>query len=697
MNQDPSLGSNLTARTLDPSLLNQAIWHNPLTNEIAWSQLSGSAIVATKALPATGPEWRLTATGDVNRDGQLDVLLRHDTGVALWWILRDGNVIDGQYITGGPADQRFQIIGTDDVNGDKNLDLIWQHPIYGAFAWHMPTLKDIDQPISYIGGRGLTQPGPNWQIATTGDVQQNGTLDALWVNHLTGSTQWSQIRQNMGSGTSQLNQPISPNQRIAASTDLNGDGALDLVVRDVTVGTSDFWMMSKPDINGTISTISRSVVTGKERLGTIDGWQIAGVAKMDAGNTLVTATYELNGIFNRSQTIGGLNDRTDIYLFGLGASGVYSASLSGLSADADVRIIEDRNGNGQIDSGEVLAWNWERGTKAESLEVFLNPGGYFLEVRSFDDRLTNYQLATNFNLTATAPKKLDIQLNYDVTSAGLNQTTREALKAAEQFWEAALSGGGTLVPGGVLPIRIVTEDLNLKSGGPDNLTLAFSGPSATTNGQTLLIANASTTLNRRRINTIGFDAQKDLFIHEFTHALGFGTLWEPLNFRNADGSIRPISVNLDASSLIDRNATRYRANSYAGWAYGELLRDAGRTTTVSQTAIPIEAGIFAHWDESVFQTESLTPVANGGTQPISQLTIAAMRDLGWQVNYGAATAYQLPTTTSAAPNIDFGDLNRPAAAGSVAIAPSHASGCGCAVHLASDRPSLAAMIGLSSV
>jgi hypothetical protein len=669
MTQDQSLVSNLTARSLDQLSFsqNQAIWHNPLTHEIAWSQLSGSAIVATKALPTTSPDWKLTATGDVNRDGELDVLLRHQpTGTALWWLLRAGNIIGGQYITGGPADQSFQIVGTGDVNGDNTLDLIWQHPIYGAFAWHMPAIQGINQPISYIDGRVLTPPSPSWQIATTGDVNQDGGLDILWVNRLTGSNQWSQIQQGMVVGASRLNQPIGPNQTIAASADLNGDGALDLVVRDVTLGTSDLWMMSKPDINGTISTISRSVVTGRERLGTIDGWQIAGVAKiMDAGNTLATATYEPSGIFSRSQSIGGLNDRSDVYLFGLGASGVYSASLSGLSADADVRIIQDRNGNGQIDTGEILAWNWERGTKAESLEVFLNAGGYFLEVRSYDDQLTNYQLATNFRTAATAPSKLDIQLNYDVTSAGLNQTTRNALEAAAQFWEAALSGGGMLVPSGVLSIRIVTEDLNLKSGGPDNVTLAYSGPTATTNGQTLLIANASTTVNRRRIDTIGLAAQTDLFIHEFTHALGFGTFWEPLSFRNADGSIRSISVNLDASSLIDRSTNRYRANSYAGWAYGDLLRDAGRVT-IGPTAVPIEAGIFAHWDESVFQTESLTPVSNGGYQPISQLTIAALRDLGWKVNYGAAMAYQLPTAASAAPvNIDFGDLNRPTAAGNV--------------------------------
>jgi FG-GAP-like repeat len=670
MTQDPSLGSLLTTRSLDQSL-NQAIWHNPLTNEIAWSQLSGSTIVATKALPTTSADWQLTATGDVNRDGELDVLWRNrQTGNTLWWLLRDGSVSDGQFIVGVPADPSFQIVGTGDVNLDGNLDLIWQHPTYGAVVWDMPALMGRDQPIAPIRGRTIAAPGfsPNWQLVTTGDVNQDGGLDALWVNRLTGSSQWWQMQQGSGVGSSRLNSPIGPNQRITASADLNGDGALDLVVRDVTLGTSDLWVMSKPDINGTISTISRSVVTGRERLGTIDGWQIAGVAKMDAGNTLGNATLELDGRFSRSQTIGGLNDRSDVYKFGLGTAGVFSASLSGLSADADVRVIQDSDNNGQIGPGEVLAWNWERRNKAETLEVFLNAGiYYFLEVRSYDDQLTNYQLTTSFSPTATAPSKLDIQLTYDVTSAGLSQTTRNALEEAAKFWEAALSGGGTLVPGGVLPIRIVTEDLNLKSGGPDNVTLAYSGPTATTNGQTLLISGASATINRRRINTIGFDDQKSLFIHEFTHALGFGTLWEPLQFRNADGSISAIGgLAADGNRLINRNNNRYHAESYAGWAYTDLLRDARRPTTIAPTAVPIEAGIFAHWDESVFVAESLTPVANSGYQPISHLTLAAMRDLGWKVNYGKAMAYDLPTTASAAPVIDFADLNRPTvAAGNV--------------------------------
>jgi hypothetical protein len=34
--------------------------------------------------------------------------------------------------------------------------------------------------------------------------------------------------------------------------------------------------------------------------------------------------------------------------------------------------------------------------------------------------------------------------------------------------------------------------------------------------------------------------------------------------------------------------------------------------------------------------------ANRGSHPLSQMTIASLRDMGWNVNYGAADNYSLP-------------------------------------------------------
>ena len=66
--------------------------------------------------------------------------------------------------------------------------------------------------------------------------------------------------------------------------------------------------------------------------------------------------------------------------------------------------------------------------------------------------------------------------------------------------------------------------------------------------------------------------------------------------------------------------------------------------------MPIEPRVFAHWDETRFGVEAMTPYAEalGVATPVSALTLSALRDLGWQVNYGAAQPYQLPGRLAAA-------------------------------------------------
>ena len=67
----------------------------------------------------------------------------------------------------------------------------------------------------------------------------------------------------------------------------------------------------------------------------------------------------------------------------------------------------------------------------------------------------------------------------------------------------------------------------------------------------------------------------------------------------------------------------------------------------SATYVPLEttggAGtVNAHWSEAVFDTELMTGFAESNSNmPLSRLTIAALADLGYQVDYGAADSYQL--------------------------------------------------------
>jgi hypothetical protein len=110
-----------------------------------------------------------------------------------------------------------------------------------------------------------------------------------------------------------------------------------------------------------------------------------------------------------------------------------------------------------------------------------------------------------------------------------------------------------------------------------------------------------------------------VIMHEMGHVLGLGTLWDAFNF-------------------IDRANAGY-TGEHALAAYRQLT---GNLTTPS---IPLEttggAGTaFGHWSEARFDDEIMTGYA-GGDMDVSSVTIGALEDLGYAVNYAYADAFVL--------------------------------------------------------
>ncbi len=114
-----------------------------------------------------------------------------------------------------------------------------------------------------------------------------------------------------------------------------------------------------------------------------------------------------------------------------------------------------------------------------------------------------------------------------------------------------------------------------------------------------------------------------VIMHEMGHVLGLGTLWQNLGLRNG--------YNYTGAHAL----AEYRA----------------LTGNPNATSIPLETNggsgtAGSHWSEAVFNAELMTGyVESAGTfMPISRLTIGALEDLGYSVNYGAADPFSLPPT-----------------------------------------------------
>ena len=117
----------------------------------------------------------------------------------------------------------------------------------------------------------------------------------------------------------------------------------------------------------------------------------------------ITYTWFTDNTLNTAQDLGNLSgtmslmgrvgstDTTDFYKVSVTSSRL-NISLTGLTADADLRLIQDINNNGVVDYGEILASSSRGGLQDDTINVSgLTAGNYFIEVRQFRGD-TNYKL-----------------------------------------------------------------------------------------------------------------------------------------------------------------------------------------------------------------------------------------------------------------------------------------------------------------
>lgn len=131
-----------------------------------------------------------------------------------------------------------------------------------------------------------------------------------------------------------------------------------------------------------------------------------------------------------------------------------------------------------------------------------------------------------------------------------------------------------------------------------------------------------------------------VILHEMAHVLGYGTLWAPSLI----------------NCLQNPSTSANHIDTFFSCSQGRAAFDAiGGTTYTGGSKVPIEnctglppsvaatcgAGTFnSHWRESVFGPELMTGYLNSGAaNPLSRLTIGAMEDLGYTVNYSVAQTY----------------------------------------------------------
>lgn len=185
------------------------------------------------------------------------------------------------------------------------------------------------------------------------------------------------------------------------------------------------------------------------------------------------------------------------------------------------------------------------------------------------------------------------------------------------------------------------------------------------------------------------DGFAETIMHEMGHVLGISrSFWIPLGY---------ISGNPGDTSVCS-NVANGDDPRYEGPAGNDAwVNDYGASTAKVPIANTGGCGTAdSHWREIYLQDELMTGYAQGGGEPLSLVTIGALQDLGYEVDFGAADTWSippLPTLEQVSPNavaydieFDFtsaftnsllGDVTASITAVDLDLGPDNASTSGC--------------------
>lgn len=211
------------------------------------------------------------------------------------------------------------------------------------------------------------------------------------------------------------------------------------------------------------------------------------------------------------------------------------------------------------------------------------------------------------NLNEIAIRPPELLGAFDIVFSSVSSSTyASSLEAAARFWEQIIT---TDLPdiGGVDDLEIAVNFTNLDGRGG---TLAEAAFTALRPGAGGLPYRGIINVDTADAPTFSQSELTQILAHEIAHILGFGTLWAQFDLANS-------------SQYFGLNAVREYQNAGGSLSYVPLESDGG----------PGTAG--AHWDENIFGDELMTGFYDSPSV-LTSMTIGAMEDLGYDVNYGYA-------------------------------------------------------------
>ncbi|BAY20472.1 putative peptidase [Calothrix sp. NIES-2100] len=248
-------------------------------DHLGWSAFN----VELKETPANSKPNHLGLVTDFNKDGTNDILWRNlSNGEFGAWAMNGttGNWID---IDDGfdKNDGAWNFVGTGDFNNDGNTDIIQRYHWVGSPGYTRIWLMNGNQHVQTIEIEAINSN--DWHIAGTGDFNQDGNVDILLRNYVTGANHvWMMQGYNVINRVD-LDSMADLNQRIVGTGDFNSDGKIDILWRNAATGDNSIWLM-----NG----VNRTSIATIEKVADLN-WHIMGAGDFnnDAKSDIIWRNY----------------------------------------------------------------------------------------------------------------------------------------------------------------------------------------------------------------------------------------------------------------------------------------------------------------------------------------------------------------------------------------------------------------------
>jgi Leishmanolysin len=219
---------------------------------------------------------------------------------------------------------------------------------------------------------------------------------------------------------------------------------------------------------------------------------------------------------------------------------------------------------------------------------------------------------------------------------GLTTAQKNAFKLAANRWSKVIVGD---LPDVVVNGQVIDDVLIEASGvaidgpggilgqaGPTHLRPASAGASAFIPAKGRMQFDTADLANMQANGTLN-----DVITHEMGHVLGVGTIWTTKGLLTGASGNNPTFTGTNARK-----------------EYGTLKGTGPAAVPVENTGGPGTKN--SHWRETVFRNELMTGFVAGPPNPMSRLTVASLKDLGYKVDLAKAEAYSLPNLLQLAEN-----------------------------------------------